>query len=473
VSKKNKKTIEKNIKTIKDQSLWIQNYKTLFMSITLAGFLFRIFLLILPPEYFYPYDHLTHYGWWRHSIEYGLLKDYGYNRSDYQFIYREPVDYYVESPTCGPDGKIYQPGEIIHIPPMEYKARPINYPPLTACIIHLMGLLHRMTDPKMKALTFTSWLIMELPVYMSDFLMALGCMFIVSHFKGKKSGLIAYILIWFCPGILLTGVLWGQMDSYFLASSIWCIYFALREKWPVSGLIYGISLMLKPQALITGPALAYFFFTRKNLKSLILFSLGTLLIIILISLPFTLTSGFAWIENSFISNFTELLPYSTLKAFNIWMIDLIISRDTSINRTIMGITKQTWGLLLLTIGLIISFIMCHKKYKNHPISLPMLIALIFAITFLFPTKVHERYIIYILPYLLISAFIESDYWIIFTGYSIIAVFEVTHHIWLKVAFNLINAQPSVLILLFLLSIASLSLFFHWIIKIGSNLYEKK
>ena len=168
----------------------------------------------------------------------------------------------------------------------------------------------------------------------------------------------------------------------------------------------------------------------------------------LIPLPFTIHSGFAWFQNCYVETFTEILPYSTLKAFNIWMIDLIICRNNDVNSLIFGITKKTLGLILLISGIIISFGICYRRYKNNSLSLPALTALTFAVTFLFPTKVHERYIIYFLPFLMISAFIENNYWITLAGYSIIAVFEVTHHIWLYEAFNLQNAGLFNLMFLF-------------------------
>jgi len=449
------------------------DYKFIFAGITIAGLIIRILLLGLPSRCFYPYDHLTNYGWWRHSVEYGLMEDYGYGRSTYYFTYGKAQTVEIKQTCYGPDGKLYKPGDIVTIPTGEYTSRPIHYPPLAAYLIHIMGYIHFLSDRTMEPLTFTAWLIMEFPVYISDFLIALGCMLTVSHFAGKKMGLIAYILMWLCPGILLTGVLWGQWDSWFIAPCVWCVYFSLKEKWALAGIIYGIAIMLKAQSLVMGPALAYFFLSRNNLKSTGIFAISVLLTVLLIPLPFTIHSGAAWFQNCYVETFTEILPYSTLKAFNIWMIDLIICRNNDVNSTIFGITKQTIGLILLISCLLISFVICYRRYGNNSLSLPALTALTFAVTFLFPTKVHERYIIYFLPFLMISAFIEKNYWITFAGYSVIAIFEVTHHIWLHEAFNLQNAGSFNLIFLFLLSITALALFFHWIKTMSGKYTEKK
>jgi Gpi18-like mannosyltransferase len=466
VSKKGKKSIINE----KGKNSSHKDYRLIFLGITLAGLIFRILLLGLPPKYFYPYDHLTNYVWWRHSVEYGLLEDYGYNRSDYKFTCKEAETIQIKEPVYGPDGRLYQPGDIINIPAEEYKARPINYPPLAAYITHIQGLIHRAVDDRMEPLTLIAWLILEFPSYICDWILALGCMFIVCQWKNKKSGIIAYSLMWLCPGILLTGVLWGQCDSWFLAPSIWCIHFCLKEQWVLSGVMWGTGLMMKPQTLLMAAGLAYFFITTKKIKPFIIYMSSALAVVLLLSAPFMYKSGLAWFYNSYVFSFVELLPYSTLKAFNIWMIDLIRCRDTSIDTLIFTISKKTWGLIFLTAGLIISTAVCRRKYRNNKMALPMLVALTFAVTFLFPTRVHERYIIYFLPFLMISTLIENNYWITFTGYSIIAFFEVTHHIWLREALNLQNAGISNLIFLFLLSITAIFLFFHWIKTIDNQKY---
>lgn len=462
MSKKNRKI------SVKENDFIEKNYKLIFRGITIAGLIIRIFLLGLPSSCFYPYDHLTNYVWWRHSVEHGILQDYGYNRSDYKSTWREAQKIQVKEPVYGPDGKLYQPGDIIEIPAQEYTARPINYPPLAAYITHIQGLAHRAIDEKMEPLTLTAWLVLEIPSYICDWLLALGSMLIVSQWKNRQSGLIAYSLMWFSPAIVLTGVLWGQCDSWFLAPAVWSIHFCLKEQWLLGGIMWATGLMIKPQTLLMAPALAYFFFTGHKIKGFIIYVLSALTAILLLAAPFMCTSGMAWFYNSYVFSFVELLPYSTLKAFNIWMIDLIRCHNTDIDMLIFGISKKSWGLFFVITGLLTSLFICWHKYKNNKMALPALVGLIFAITFLFPTRAHERYIIYFLPFLLISSFLEGHLWGIFTGFSIIAVFETTHHIWLRTDLNLIHASSQTLTFLWILSATNLGLFFYWLYVLWHN-----
>jgi hypothetical protein len=185
-----------------------------------------------------------------------------------------------------------------------------------------------------------------------------------------------------------------------------------------------------------------------------------------------LKNGFAWFENSYIYNFTELMPYSTLKAFNIWMLDLIRCKDLDIKLTIFGISKKTWGLILLIISLASGFISVWHRYKNDRLALPILTALTFTATFLFPTRVHERYIIYLLPFLLVSAFIEKRFWLPLTGYVIIASFETTVQIWLAKSLNLQGASSGQIFLSVIFSIVGLILFIYWLMEIWRHPMEE-
>ncbi|MEQ8223302.1 MAG: glycosyltransferase family 39 protein, partial [Candidatus Eremiobacterota bacterium] len=395
MSKKEKKTVDKSI----EKNTQIKHYWLIIAGLTLAGLLIRLMLLALPEKFFYIPDHMNNWIWARHSVEYGLLERYGYNRQDYCFTYGLPVEVKIEQTVTGPDGKIYRPGDIVTLPGRPWKFLPVSYPPFYVYIRHLFGLLHRFLDIKMEPLTPAAWFSLQLPTYIADWILALGCLFTVRRWRGEKAGLIAFILMWFSPAVLLTGVLWTQCDSWYLALAVWCMYFLMENKWIISGIIWALVVLVKPQSLFMIPPLAYFFFAGKRFKPFLIYSFTALAAIGIITAPFMFKSGFAWISNTYLYHFTDkFAAYTTFKGFNIWMIDLILrGHDLNIYSTIFGISKKTWGLLFLITGLIISFIACHRRYKNHVISLSMLISLTFTVIFLFSTQVHERFIIYILP----------------------------------------------------------------------------
>jgi len=155
-------------------------------------------------------------------------------------------------------------------------------------------------------------------------------------------------------------------------------------------------------------------------------------------------------------------------ATNIWMIDTVITRNIAINTGILGITRKTWGFILSAAALVISFVICYRSYKFNRITLPLLCGLIFTIIFLFSTRVQARYIIYLLPFLIISASIEKKFRIPLAGFTLVSIFECTAHIWFKTSISLHGMALPKVILLLTLSILSIFLFIRWLIEILQN-----
>jgi len=317
----------------------------------------------------------------------------------------------------------------------------------------------------MTPFTITAWLILVLPSFISQWFLALGCMYMVAYFKKERWLLFSFIIMWFYPPLLLSEFVEGQCDSWFLALLVWSVYFCLKEKWILSGILAGCALMVKGQALFMMPALIYYFMREKKNKAFLLLILSLAVMIFLLAAPFTLKSGMAWFHNSYTYSFTDLMPFTTIKAFNIWMIDFLIFKDLHIDSTLLGLTRRIWSLIFCLSVLILSMILCFHKYKDNAKALIMLISLTFASVFLFSVKVQPRYIIYFLPFLMIMSFIDKNFTFLFTGFSIIAIFENTANIWFT-HFLAIEKEPFYkIILLFVLSVINLFFFILWIIKL--------
>jgi hypothetical protein len=215
------------------------------------------------------------------------------------------------------------------------------------------------------------------------------------------------------------------------------------------------------------PAMAYFLLTRGSLKPFIRFISSCLGTAMILALPFMCHSGLAWLQNCYVSNLSgALLPYTTLEAFNIWMLDALMgSRNTDIHATLLGISKESWGLIFILAGIALSGMACRRRYGRQEHMLPMGIALTYAVVFLFSTQVHERFIIYILPFLAISIGMESCFEDTFIGYSILSVFEITSHMALPHSTHLQGASFAGLSLLALFSMISFYVFFDWLIGV--------
>lgn len=423
--------------------------------LTGLGLILRLLLLGVPDQYCYQSDHLTHWAWARQSLERGLFSTYGHQRPDCRFVFPAPVRLMVRE-----RGRIaaatYPAG-------WSGAVRAMNQPPLQAVALHLLGWLHRSFDPAMVPLTPFAWGLYALPAVIADWLLAVGCLFIIRAGRGNGPGLIGFALIWFSPGFLLTGTLWGQWDSWFLAPLIWMVFCCLRQRWRSAGMLFAAALLLKAQALLAAPALLYFFIVRREWRGSGRFLAAALGTVLLVTAPFMARSGPAWVENSFIYNFTALLPFTTLNAFNLWALDLLAGHDLNLGLLVLGISKQGWGLFLAGLGLLLSILIVDRGDRRSDLDLPMLLALTYTVAFLFPTRVHERYVIYLLPFLLLAAAVEQRFWAIFTGWSVIALFEVTNHLWLAAPLNWTGLAPERIFLVSALAVGGLCLFIVWLV----------
>ncbi len=428
--------------------------------------LIRLLLFVLPLDSFYLPDHLNTWAWWKHSVEQGLDQQYGYGRKPYSFSFLPVIR--TDQSVFGQDGLNGENAKNRSLSPVLWSSMPNNYPPMNVYIRHVLGLLHQKIDPDMQPLTPLAWMILEMPTYLADILLALALLKIISIYRGMKWGLAAYGVVLFLPPFIFTGVLFGQCDTWFLAPCVWCIYFCLQGRWRWAGLLFGFAMMMKPQAIIMAPALLYFFYQKKAFAPLAVFSGWCLAGMILLSLPFLATSSLAWLENSYLENFTVLMPYTTLNAFNFWMIDFIYNRNLDVAEVLLCFSKRNWGLILVCLGLGAGFYSVIRRYRNEKPALPLLAALSFAAVFLFSTRVHERYILYVLPFLLISAMIEKRFWIPFIGFTIISSLETSLTLWLVPGIHLSGASSGQWLTVLVLSVTGLALYVWWIAEIWTT-----
>jgi hypothetical protein len=102
-------------------------------------------------------------------------------------------------------------------------------------------------------------------------------------------------------------------------------------------------------------------------------------------------------------NLFEVLPYTTLEAFNVWyLVGLVAERQPvfdvlSSTTVVAGLTRDAWGRLLLATALVGSAAFAWR-WRRRPAHAIVLFALLWLWSvFVWPTRVHERYVLYALP----------------------------------------------------------------------------
>ena len=149
-----------------------------------------------------------------------------------------------------------------------------------------------------------------------------------------------------------------------------------------------------------------------------------------VALPFWLTSGSAWFEQSYVANLHQSQPETTVKAFNIWYLDLLRTYDTDATKLLAGITKDTWGKILAVAGFGLAFVIArrHPGLRGHRIVLFSGLWLLSVV--MLATRVHERYIVMCLPFLVMAAAAWRRFWPGVIALVLVGSFQLTVHDWL-------------------------------------------
>jgi len=365
--------------------------------------------------------------------------------------------------------------------------RQVNYPPLGETVFWLQSSLLEAAQPGRPVNTFTSRLIMSLASVLGEILAAIGAYLVARRFLSKNLALVAGAACWLLPPMAMDSSFWGQTDSWFVAPALFTIWLMFRGRWVAAGILSAITVLLKPQGIFLGPIilfaaavlpaegevpLAIAFFKRVG-RSV---GAGAATLIVL-SLPWTIADGKAWIDQAYIGNFA-LYGETTLKAFNVWYLDALLhdgdlSPVLDPEGTILGIAKGSWGTLLTAASLFALGYLYYRKYPRSaasPSSIPRplfepvfdpeaqtrrepqsrrqtegrpnrkgaLAVMLFSAlwlwsTFLWPTKVHERYITYAIPLVVLCAFGLRRLWPAAIVLVLVGSAELCHNVWLNPA----------------------------------------
>ncbi len=228
-------------------------------------------------------------------------------------------------------------------------------------------------------------------------------------------------LILFNPAFFYNSAYWGQIDVipiFFVVWSLYLLIFTKRFMW--SGVIFTFAVLTKPTALVFLPIYAVIFIQKYSFKEFFKTSLLGLFIFLLSFIPFlgnfNLLLPFTIYSPKRLA--AQSLPYVTNGAFNFWVLVTWFKGIKDTAPFLLGISYRVWGYILTSIFVVITlFFQRHsgksrrmsgrfqnrsskQQFRNDIFYVGFLIA--FA-CFLFLTKMHERYSMLPLPFLLLAS----------------------------------------------------------------------
>lgn len=246
-----------------------------------------------------------------------------------------------------------------------------------------------------------------------------------------KSSYLLMLLVAFSPIAAYISGAWGQIDQILTVLILVSCLLLNANKPILGGLVYGMAICIKPQALMFGPliAVAYICYIidgktntvaqGKHMNTVLKRILQTaaavfsaVAIIALCAIPFTGDQPWYWIIDKYVSTATSY-KYSTVNAYNLYALLGQNWRPTA-DVAIAGITYGQLG----TFGIILSVVTGSVFYilgrKKNPGALYLAAAYMLAAIFTIGHYMHERYLFPIILLLMVAYLYYRDTRIMYT-----------------------------------------------------------
>lgn len=274
-----------------------------------------------------------------------------------------------------------------------------DYPPGYLYILWMIGHLYRLIHPVLDS-NLLYPLLIKFPPILAD----LGIGFVIYRWTGRyldsKYSLIATALFLFNPAIWLNSAIWGQADSVLVLWLLAAIYFLIHGEgkalWAGGGLL-GLAILTKPQALLFLPLIGLWLWRRHSPRKSLFIVLATLGAMAILSLPFSVNQPWGWLISQYQVAAKQYQSLS-LNAFNFWALFGFWRPDSE---RFLGFKFFHWGLLLFGMNYLWILWRVRKTFLSEAFSLGAF--LVAVSSFLFLTRMHERYAYMAIPFLLVSA----------------------------------------------------------------------
>jgi dolichyl-phosphate-mannose-protein mannosyltransferase len=302
------------------------------------------------------------------------------------------------------------------------------------------------------------YVLYKLPAILADVAMVYLIYSLVKKWANKNLALLASLVYAFNPAVFANSTLWGHIDSLNTLFYLLTLITLIKGKVILSSVFLAISCLIKPQGLVLVPLTVLILLKKKNLKLTIFYCSSFIALFLLAFVPFfnfQFTHFAGFLRNAIFNfQFFQFIlsryqvslgqyQYTSLNAFNFWAVNKMWWKADSLKFLLLPC--QFWGLIVF--GMIYGgcLWLLWKRYKlsskekfsifNFQFSISLL-AVIFSALFLFPTRVHERHLFSVFPFLVLAATIIPRLWWIYGWYSLSYFLNLAFaYVWLTADFR--------------------------------------
>ncbi len=239
--------------------------------------------------------------------------------------------------------------------------------------------------------------LIKLPSILAD----LGIGYLIYQYfkrhKKIKTGILISLFWLINPVSWYNSAVWGQTDAIVNFLGLWAVLLLLDKKLIKFTIMFTLAFLFKSSLLIFVPVLLLVALNQKHsLKKWLLSGTASIVSFFLIAFPFHPSFDFIpWIVNLYQGRILSgEIGDLTANAFNFWW--LIDPGKTLDSKVYYFLTAHVWGYLISAVGIGLILVWLRKKFTNERVFIALSLSAL--VTFLFLTRMHERYMFPFFPY---------------------------------------------------------------------------
>lgn len=233
-------------------------------------------------------------------------------------------------------------------------------------------------------------LMVKLPGIIADLLIGYLIYKFLEERKNKRAILFASIWL-FNPITWYNSAVWGQTDSIVNLLGFAGVIFLLKKDLVKSFIFITLSVLFKGSLILFIPIIFFYaVFQRHPIKKWLHSAFYILFTTLLTSVWFhPKWDFFIWLVNLYKNRiFPGEIGYLTANSFNFWW---LVNPGKVLDSTLcLGVPARMWGIVIVLISMAVLIFYFRKKLSEKRLFISL--AAISLVSFLFMTRIHERYL---------------------------------------------------------------------------------
>ncbi len=268
----------------------------------------------------------------------------------------------------------------------------LSFGPVMAYLFWAIGHLQAAFQTATDAADPTVRIWLKIPASTADIAIALVIAYALKD--RPRIAVASALALSFVPVTWYLSAFWGQSESIYTLFGLLAAVLALRGRWALAGVMLGLALGTKPQAIPFVVPLAAYAVARIGVRRAALPVAATAATLVLLWLPFLAAGGpVAYLRSAFAYQ-GETFAILSLRAWNPWWIlqSLATAGDGLLAYTgaIVGpLTPRLLGYAAAAVGLALVFVALRRRPTGNALYLALAASVLVAYCLL--TAMHERY----------------------------------------------------------------------------------